>query len=330
MDNHPGRYAIETIDLTKVFRKKREVVAVDNVNLKIEEGEFFGLLGPNGAGKTSLIKMLCTLLYPTRGTARVNGYDVVKEADKVRENIGWLHGETGGRALYWRLTSTDNLKFYSYMHNLPKNLASERIEALLDFFDLRGEADILVKDLSTGMRFKVMLARCLLPNPPILLLDEATVGLDAKSARDIRDLLKSLNSELGKTIILASHNLYEVEQLCHRVTIIKKGQIIADGSREDLARLIADAKSFEVEIKEPDPEKARDLLVGSGLVEGDVSVEELNHGYVLRVSVRDEEKAIPLLAEELGRGGVHLLAIRQTRPSLEEIFVKITGGGTVE
>jgi len=135
--------------------------------------------------------MLCTLIIPDEGTASVAGYDVLREPDKVKENIGWLHGETGGRALYWRLSARDNLKFYAYLQNIPSEVANRRINALLEFFDLTKDADRLVKDFSTGMKMRVMLARTLLSNAPILLMDEPTVGLDATGAIETRNLLKA-------------------------------------------------------------------------------------------------------------------------------------------
>ncbi|MEM2089006.1 MAG: ABC transporter ATP-binding protein, partial [Thermoproteota archaeon] len=185
-------HAVETENLTKYFRKdggKDNIVAVDHVNLSVRTGEFFGLLGPNGAGKTTLIKILCTLIIPDEGTARIAGFDVVKEAEKIRECIGWLHGETGGRALYWRLSARDNLRFYAYLQNLPPDVSRKRIDALLEFFELNKDADRLVKDFSTGMKMRVMLARTLLSNAPILLMDEPTVGLDATAAIETRQLL---------------------------------------------------------------------------------------------------------------------------------------------
>src|SRR3989304_6126174 len=163
--------SIETIGLTKQYKGKgRSLVAVDHVDLQVRSGELFGLLGPNGAGKTTLIKMLCTLILPTEGTARLGGYDIIKQPAKVRETLGWLHGETGGRALYWRLSARDNMRFYAYLQNVPSDVAKRRIEALIEFFDLQNDADSLVKDFSTGMKVRVMLARTLTPQPPIRLL----------------------------------------------------------------------------------------------------------------------------------------------------------------
>ena len=153
--------AIEVMGVSKEYvskegGKKRVVRAVDDVDLTIMDREFVGLLGPNGAGKTTLIKILGTLILPTSGKARVAGHDVVRDPDRARSSFGWLHGETGGRALYWRLTALENLKFYSALQNVPSEVARKRIDILLDFFDLVKDKDKMVKDFSTGMKVRVM------------------------------------------------------------------------------------------------------------------------------------------------------------------------------
>ena len=319
-------HSIETIGITKEYPgKEKPLVAVDHTDLLIRSGELFGLLGPNGAGKTTLIKMLCTLILPTEGTAKVGGYDIVKEAAKVRETIGWLHGETGGRALYWRLSARDNLRFYAYIQNVPSDVARKRIEALLEFFDLKREADSLVKDYSTGMKVRVMLARTLLPNPPILLLDEPTVGLDAQTAIETRKLILALNRELHKTILLTSHNLYEVEKLCERVAIINTGKIVALGTMDQLAHLIHEAKTVEVRLEGTDGEAATQIIQQLDLIRRVVISERSGDGWIIRAEVSDLDSAIPRIANALA-GNFRIRGISEIRPHLEEIFVKITEG----
>jgi ABC-2 type transport system ATP-binding protein len=319
-------HSIETIGITKEYPgKEKPLVAVDHVDLLIRSGELFGLLGPNGAGKTTLIKMLCTLILPTEGTAKVGGYDIVKEAAKVRETIGWLHGETGGRALYWRLSARDNLRFYAYIQNVPSDVARKRIEALLEFFDLKREADSLVKNYSTGMKVRVMLARTLLPNPPILLLDEPTVGLDAQTAIETRKLILTLNRELHKTILLTSHNLYEVEKLCERVAIINTGKIVALGTMDQLAHLIHEAKTVEVRLEGTDGEAATQIIQQLDLIRRVVISERSGDGWIIRAEVSDLDSAIPRIANALA-GNFRIRGISEIRPHLEEIFVKITEG----
>jgi len=320
-------WSIESIGLTKEYpAKEKPLVAVDQVDLLVRSGELFGLLGPNGAGKTTFIKMLCTLVLPTDGTAKVGGYDIVKESHNVRESIGWLHGETGGRALYWRLSARDNLRFYAYIQNVPPSIAQKRIEALLEFFDLQKEAGNLVKDYSTGMKVRVMLARTLLPNPPILLLDEPTVGLDAQTAIETRKLILTLSRELRKTILLTSHNLYEVEKLCERVAIINSGKIIALGTMDQLGHLIREAKTLEVRLDGSDGDTAVKSIRGLCFIRRIVSSEKSGEGWVIRAEVSDLDSAIPNIAQALARDGFKIRGILEIRPNLEEIFVKLTEG----
>jgi len=323
-------YAVETFGLSKIFKtkekgKKRPIRAVDRVDIKVEKSEIFGLLGPNGAGKTTLIKMLCTIILPDEGTAKVNGYDVLKEPYNVRSSFGWFHGETGGRSLYWRLNAEDNLSFYAYLQNVPKNTAEKRINALLDFFDLTEDRKKLVKEYSTGMKVRVMLARALLHNPPILFMDEPTIGLDTISAVDTRKLLKALNTELGKTIVFTSHNMFEVEQLCERVAIMRKGKIIADSPPSKLREMLTDIQAVEVELTDGiDLEKTAERLASVPIVTKIMETRNDAHGFVIRMQVEDEYEAIPLIAEKIHSWGIKVSAIRQAEPTFEDIFVKLT------
>jgi len=325
-------YAIETFDLTKIFESKedgvkRTIRAVDHVNIRVKRGEFFGLLGPNGAGKTTLIKMLCTIILPTEGTAKVNGYDIIREPVKVRSSIGWFHGETGGRSLYWRLNAEDNLRFYAYLQNIPKDIAEKRIDALLEFFGLSKERKKLVKDYSTGMKVRVMLARALLHNPPILLMDEPTIGLDTISAVETRNLLKALNRELGKTILFTSHNMFEVEQLCERIAIMKSGSIIVDAPPSVLRDMLRDIHSVEVEVRGVDNlQRLIENISSLSIVRRVVDIKNDPIAITLRLQVDDEYEAIPLIADRLYRLGVKVSSIRRSEPTLEDIFVKLAKG----
>lgn len=323
-------YAVETFDLTKIFENKekgvkRYIKAVDHVNIKVKIGEFFGLLGPNGAGKTTLIKILCTIILPTEGTAKVNGYDIIKEPHKVRSSFGWFHGETGGRSLYWRLNAEDNLRFYAYLQNVPKDIAEKRIDALLEFFDLTEDRKKLVKDYSTGMKVKVMLARALLHNPPILFMDEPTIGLDTISAVETRRLLRALNIELGKTIIFTSHNMFEVEQLCERVAIMKDGKIIVDAPPSALRDMLREIHSVEVEIREANNlQEVIKSLGGLPIVKRIIEIKNDPYNIIIRLQVDDEYDAIPLIASKLRAMNAKVLAVRRSEPTLEDIFVKLT------
>jgi len=326
-------YAVEAFELTKVFKtkekgKKSIVKAVDHVNIKVKKGEFFGLLGPNGAGKTTLIKMFCTIILPTEGTAEVNGHDILKDPYKVRSSFGWFLGETGGRSLYWRLNAQDNLRFYAYLQNVPKDVAKRRIDALLEFFGLTEDRKKLVKEYSMGMKVRIMLARALLHNPPILFMDEPTIGLDTISAVETRGLLKALNTELGKTVIFTSHNMFEVEQLCERVAIMSQGRIIADSPPSELREKLRDVRAVEVELKNcANTTGIVQSLASISIVTRVIETRDDAHGFVIRLQVEDEYEAIPVIAEKLHSLGVKVSSVRQVEPTFEDIFVKLTREG---
>lgn len=319
--------AVETKNLTKYFKKdgkKENIIAVDHVDLSVREGEFFGLLGPNGAGKTTLIKILCTLIIPDEGIARIAGFDVIKDAERVKERIGWLHGETGGRALYWRLSARDNLRFYAYLQNISPDIAKRRIDALLEFFELKGDADRLVKDLSTGMKMRVMLARTLLSNAPIMLMDEPTVGLDATGAIETRRLLQALCKELDKTIIFTTHNIFEAERLCDRIAVMNKGKIIAIDTPLGLSEITKKYRGVEVRFRGPSEEATR-LLENMKIVNRVVSVQPEEDYTVIRAEVKDEEGALSEIPELFSSKGLKMIGIQIALPSLEEVFLSLTG-----
>ncbi len=322
--------AIEIMNLAKIFvskeqGKKRVVRAVDDVSLTIEDREFVGLLGPNGAGKTTLIKILGTLILPTGGSAMVGGYDVVKEPDRARSSFGWLHGETGGRALYWRLTALDNLRFYASLQNVPSEIARKRIDILLDFFDLTGDRDKMVKDFSTGMKVRVMLARSLLANPPILLMDEPTVGLDPITADETRRLLLALNRDLKKTILFTSHNMLEVEKLCQRVAIMHKGRLIADEQPEVLGKLYREAEAIDLQLESDRPlEEVKKAIETLPQVVSVLDAKVLGTGFAFQLRVKDEDEAIYELPGELRKMGIGVGGISRSKLSLEEVFLRLT------
>jgi len=332
MERYSLDYAVETFQLSKIFEskekgQKRVVRAVDHVDIKVKKGEFFGLLGPNGAGKTTLIKILCTIILPDEGTAKINGYDILKQSYEVRNSFGWFHGETGGRSLYWRLNAEDNLRFYAYLQNVPREVAEKRINALLEFFDLSEDKTKLVKEYSTGMKVRVMLARALLHNPSILFMDEPTIGLDTISAVDTRKLLQALNIQLGKTIFFTSHNMFEVEQLCDRVAIMRKGKIIVDSSPSQLRDMLRDIRAVEVEVKEStDLQKVAVNLANVPIVRKILETTGNEHTHMIRLQVENEYEAIPIIAEKIQSLGIKVSAIRQSEPSFEDIFVKLARG----
>src|SRR5438034_2679565 len=243
---------VEAQDLRRVYkthtgtirRRVKEIEAVKGVTFEIEKGEVFGLLGPNGAGKTTTIKMLITLLIPTSGTARVLGLDVVKDAREVRKRIGYVFG--GERGLYERLSAYDNLRYFAELYGVPPREQRSRIGQLLDLVGLQGREKERVEGYSRGMRQRLHIARGLLHDPPVVFLDEPTIGVDPVGARDLRATIASL-TEAGKTVLLTTHYMFEADSLCHRIAVINKGMIVAEGTPGDLKSIVADKTIVEIE-----------------------------------------------------------------------------------
>jgi ABC-2 type transport system ATP-binding protein len=213
------------------------VTALDRVTLRIGRGGFFGLLGPNGAGKTTLLRLTCGLLNPTEGRIEVLGHDPARRPQAVRRALGAVLG--GERALYWRLSGRENLHYAAALHDLRPSLAATRAEELLRFVDLADRADDLVEGYSTGMRQRLALARALMHDPLLLILDEPTAGLDPHAQAAMRRLLGALARDRGRTIVMATHNLLEADRLCDDVAIIDRGRVTVRGAPHDLKTRIA-------------------------------------------------------------------------------------------
>ena len=213
---------------TGMFRRRGvEVQAVRGVSFEVADGELFGLLGPNGAGKTTTIKMLITLLIPTSGSASVLGYDVVRDAREVRKRIGYVFG--GDRGLYERLSALDNLRYFAELYAVPPAEQKRRIAELLDLVGLAGREKERVEGYSRGMRQRLHIARGLLHDPPVVFLDEPTIGVDPVGARELRRTIAGL-TEAGKTVLLTTHYMFEADDLCDRMAVIAKGEIVAEGT----------------------------------------------------------------------------------------------------
>lgn len=215
--------------VTGLTKRFRNLTAVVDVSFTVHPGEVFGLLGENGAGKTTTLRILATLLAPDRGTALINGRDLRKDPEGVRAQLGVLF--EGG--VYDRLTARENLLYFGRLYGVPPKLLQRRVDELLSRFGMEEFADRWAGRLSRGMRQKVALARVLIHQPPVLILDEPTSGLDVTSSRSVHDFIREARQQ-GKTVILSSHNMTEVENLCDRLGVIHKGRIVAEGSLEQL------------------------------------------------------------------------------------------------
>ncbi|HWD20078.1 MAG TPA: ATP-binding cassette domain-containing protein [Verrucomicrobiae bacterium] len=223
---------IETFALTKIFpdKKRGPVRALDQVSFRCEPGRVFGLLGVNGAGKTTCLRLLATLLQPSAGTATVAGFDIATQPEKVRAHIGFLSTAT---ALYGRLTATEMVAYFGKLHGLPPPLLRQRIDALFDTLGMNEFRDRRCDKLSTGMKQKVSIARTLVHDPPVMIFDEPTLGLDVLTARTVVDFIRDCKAR-GKTVIYSTHVMSEVEKLCDRVAFIHGGKILAEGTLPEL------------------------------------------------------------------------------------------------
>ncbi len=225
------KVVIHTDSLSKHYGKGGEIKAVDELDLEVYEGETFGLLGPNGAGKTTTVRLLNCIIKPTRGTASVNGYDILKDETEVKRVTGLLAESPG---LYEKLSAYEFLEFMGALYDVPKNIMPERIDDLLKLFGLYERRDYLLEGYSRGMKQKILIAAALIHDPPILFFDEPTSMLDPRAALMVKDLIKGLADKVGKTIFICSHILPIVEELCDRIGIINQGKLIALGTIDEI------------------------------------------------------------------------------------------------
>jgi ABC-2 type transport system ATP-binding protein len=304
---------------TGIFRKRAvDVQAVRGVSFEVADGELFGLLGPNGAGKTTMIKMLITLLIPTSGSAAVLGYDVVKDAREVRKRIGYVFG--GDRGLYERLSALDNLRYFAELYAVPPAEQKRRIAELLDLVGLAGREKERVEGYSRGMRQRLHIARGLLHDPPVVFLDEPTIGVDPVGARELRRTIAGL-TQAGKTVLLTTHYMFEADDLCERMAVINKGQIVAEGTPSDLKALVADRTVIEIETFGVDEDAVERVRHASSV--SSVSIEDRDQAQVLHVQSPAGTELTQTLIGLLGNTRIGRVAVRE--PTLEDAYVALVG-----
>jgi sodium transport system ATP-binding protein len=225
---------IEVRDLSKWFSSRGgSKPAVDSIRFTVRPGEVFGLLGPNGAGKTTTLRILCTVLKPSAGIASVAGYDVVTQASQVRRHVGFLSANTG---VYDRMTAREMVRYYGLLNEIPPDVLERRLDELFATLQMNDFRDVPGGKMSTGMKQKVSIARALVNDPPVLIFDEPTAGLDILVQRAVLDNIRQLRGQ-GKTILFSTHIMREVEKLCDRVAIMARGRIVACGTLQDLREL---------------------------------------------------------------------------------------------
>lgn len=300
-----------------------DVTAIDGVNLQIRRGELFGLLGPNGAGKTTTIRILCTLLAPSAGTARVWEFDVVRHPAQVRRHIGAVLA--GERAVYWRLTGRENLEYFAALYEVRGAPARRRIAALLDLVELTPRADDLVERYSTGMRQRLALVKALLHDPPVLLLDEPTTGLDPQAARNARDLIRRLHRDEGKTIVLTTHDMDEADQLCERVGIIDRGRVIALDAPQALKRAHHHGTVLRMEVDGPAQRAAPLLQALPGVGRVAVAQHPADGTWEITLELIDVNETLPRTVQIFSDQGSRVRHLQVQDLSLEDVFIALTG-----
>jgi ABC-2 type transport system ATP-binding protein len=326
--------AIDARGVRRVYKAKpKPVVALDGVDLQVEPGELFGLLGPNGAGKTTLIKILTTLLLPTEGTARVYGFDVARDTRQLRRIMNIVSG--GEQSGYGLLFVREQLWMFSQFYGLAKSEGWKRVDELIEAVGLTEQATQKVSSLSTGQRQKLNLARGLLNDPWILFLDEPTLGLDVSAARAVRELVEAWQKAVpGRTILLTSHYMAEVDQLCDRLAIVDHGKILAIGTPDELKKRVQSESIFRLEIDQLDGElsaigRLPGVLSAVTPSASDIDYEADRQTVVLKLTL-EQDAALGGVVAELGRRGSSIVALQKSEPTLEDVFVELVGRGFAE
>jgi ABC-2 type transport system ATP-binding protein len=312
--------AIEVRSLSRVFSGRKEIVALDDVDLTVEEGELFGLLGPNGAGKTTLIKILCTLLLPSSGTARVLGYDVDSEAKQIRKRINMVSG--GEISGYGLLTIRENLWMFTQFYGVQGKVAKQRIDALLEEFGLEDKADVKLRTVSTGQRQKMNIIRGFSTDPDLIFLDEPTLGLDVTTSISIRNYLRRwVREREGRTMMLTTHYMREAEELCDRVAIIDRGRIVAVDTPAGLKRRVGNDSSFLIETTPIDTARLSSLTGVRGL-----TARPSNGHLKVRMVLEDESVIADVISAVVAAGG-KVVGLSKNEPTLEDAFMHLVGRG---
>jgi len=301
---------IQTQELTKHYG---EVKAVDHLNLTVNEGEIFGFLGPNGSGKTTTLLMLMGLTVPTSGTATVGGYDIIKDSKEIRRIAGLL---PEGAGYYEDLTARQNLSYIGQLNDIPRLERENRIKDLLEAVDLAKWADTKVEKFSRGMKQRLGIALVLIKRPKVTFFDEPTIGLDPQGVKEIRDMIFRLNREQDLTVMLSSHLMYEVQQTCQKVGLIREGRLIAADTIENLSNKLEKKgkMAIEFELSEMSPDLVQEIKD----IDGVTSVDQENRKLYVHMEL-DKSRDI---SETITKHGATILLMKPKEYSLEEIFLK--------
>lgn len=309
---------IETRDLTKMYG---DLYALNRLNLRLDRGDVYGFIGPNGAGKTTTMRILATLLNPSWGEATVCGYSIYNSSREIRKLIGYMPDFFG---VYDDMKVTEYLEFFAAAYRIQGADRRKKCDEVLELVDLGYKRDALVTSLSRGMTQRLGLARVLLHDPQVLLLDEPASGLDPRARIDMRNLLKRLRS-MGKTILVSSHILPELADICNKIGIIERGQLLFDGDVETAIKTVRQNTIIHVGVEESRMAEAATFL---RKMEGILQVEEKSPLPFLRVTLASDLKEGSFIAEALVRSGYKLNTLSEEEVNLEDVFMGITKGIT--
>ncbi len=305
------KHVIETKQLTKAYGSMK---AVDNLNITVDSGEIFGLLGPNGAGKTTTVSMLCTILNPTSGTATVNGYDIVKEANKVRKSIGIVFQDP---SIDDRLTGRENLYMHANLYGVPASQQRERIDRILNLVELEDRADDLLRTYSGGMRRRLEIGRGLIHQPKVLFLDEPTVGLDPQTRDHIWRYIKELKQAHDITVVLTTHYMDEADRLSDRIAIMDHGKIVV----LDTPQKLKDTLEGDVIAVKSNNNNALSELVSKWF---GLNKKRIVDG-ALEVTVPNGKIVMPRIIELATQNNIYVESLVLREPNLEDVFLHYTG-----
>jgi ABC-2 type transport system ATP-binding protein len=325
-------YAIQATGLRRVFavgrspfRPKREMTAVQDVSFGVPRGTIFGLLGPNGAGKTTTIKMLSTLLIPTAGHAAINGLDVVRDERLVRAQLGVVLG--GDRGLYFKLTARDNLVYFGHLYGMTRASIGRRADEMLELVNLADRAGDRVEGFSRGMKQRLHLAKALLHQPPILILDEPTIGLDPAAAVELRRAVAALVPQ--HTVLLTTHDMHEADQLCREIAIVNSGLIVAQGTPAELKERVGGERRVVVTTPRDLNGRNDDLLGRMRALDGARAVQYVLNptgGAEFTVLCADTARTLDEMLALLRASGAAIDGVRVIEPTLEDAFLSLAGG----
>ncbi|MGD1000612.1 MAG: ABC transporter ATP-binding protein [Candidatus Brocadiia bacterium] len=306
------------VEIERLFVSYGRTLAVRDISFAVSKGEVFGFIGPNGAGKTTTIKVLATLLRPSGGFARIDGMDVTKEPQKIRRRIGYVPDFFG---VYDDLTTSDYLHFFAAAYRVDHGRRMAVVEDVLALTDLTGKKDSPVDALSRGMKQRLGLARILIHDPDLLLLDEPASGLDPRARIEMRELLKELQ-KMGKTIIISSHILHELSQICTRIGIIEAGRLVAEGSLTDIYRRLDLKRVIHVQIVNLSEAMLQSIRAIPGVASAEPAIDRLS------IHIREDVIQVEDLLIRLHQLGARVRMYQPEAMDMETVFMKLTEGKT--